>query len=214
MASPLVEALTVQGQGGRPPPNSISPANVLGAYQLASQVAEQNYAEKIAKQNAQFGGLAQIGGAGLAAFGPKAYSGLFGTPASPSLAAGTPAQPGLLSGLWPFGGGQAAVNAPAAGAPAGFASTDAELSGGITGTGGVAAPAATVASDMGLAGAPAAAGTVAGDLAAAPAAGAAGAGLADAGAAAGAGGLADAGAAGASALPDWLASLLPFLAAA
>jgi hypothetical protein len=249
MASPLVEALTMQNNA-HPAQSQIAPTDVVGAYRLASDVAEKNYEQKLAKQNAQFGGLAQMGGAGIAAFGPKAYGGLFGTPGT-GVFGSQEATPGLFGHLW---GGGAAATTPASGAssavsgaaPAvpwspstaglpwpGGATTLADNSvlpaasaptAGGGSVGGIdiaslfpnAAPTASVASDMGLAGATPVAGTVAADMGAGgAAAGAAGADLAAGGAAAaGAGGLADAGATAAAGLPEWLASVLPFLALA
>jgi hypothetical protein len=43
-------------------PGQVAPTNVLGAYQLSSNIAEQNYAQKVAQMNALYGGLAGLGG--------------------------------------------------------------------------------------------------------------------------------------------------------
>ncbi len=236
MASPLVQALSFQNTA-HPTQSGISPTDVLGAYNLASSVKQKEYEAKLAQQNAKFGGLAQLGGAGIAAFGPKAYTALMGS-------SGTAPTTGLIPGM--FGGGAKAATSPLAAATSGapgiqvggasLGLTPEEYAAGNTALASTPAAAAapTVAADIGAASAPvdagglfssifgpsatlasagAGAGTVASDLAAAaPAAGAAGDVLAAGGAAAGAGGIADALAS--AGLPDWLASILPFLAAA
>jgi hypothetical protein len=167
----------------------------LGAYNLASTVKQKEYEAKLAQQNAKFGGMAQLGGAGIAALGPKAYT----------------ATTGILPGM--FGGGATAAGTPAAAAAPTVA---ADIAGASSGTGAAAGMPSWLAAMTpgGLYGAAPEAGTVAADLAAAaPAAtGAAGDALAAGGAAAGAGGIGDMLAS--AGLPEWLASFLPFLAAA
>jgi hypothetical protein len=118
MVSPLVQALSFQNSA-RPAQSPIAPTDVVGSYRLASDIAEKNFEARLAKENAQFGGLAQIGGAGVAAFGPKLGATLFGSPAVAPAAEGTPAVPGLIPGLFGkvFGSGAAAANAPASAVP-------------------------------------------------------------------------------------------------
>lgn len=187
MVSPLVQAMTFQNSVN-PAQSGIAPTDVVGAYKLASDAAEKNYAAKIAAQNAKFGGLAGLGGAGVLAFGPTAAKKLFGSGAS--TAAGVPG---------------AAADATAAGGAAPLAS-GASLGDAATfpfaSLGGDAAGAAfpSVASLGGAGAADAGAGTVAADLAAAAPVAAA-----DAGGAAAAGGAL-------ASMPEWLMALLPFLA--
>lgn len=70
MASPLAQALAFQGSVS-PAQTGIAPTDVVGAYKLASDVAEKNYQAKLAANNAMWGGLAGLGGAGITAFGPS-----------------------------------------------------------------------------------------------------------------------------------------------
>lgn len=211
MASPLVQALSFQN-AAHPAQSGINPTDVVGAYNLASNVAQKNYEAKIAQQNAKFGGMAQLGGAGISALGPKAYTALMGAPATGPLGS-TAATPGLIPGM--FGSGATAASTPAAAAAPtvaadiGAASSPANVGGLFSSMFG---PSATLGS--------AGAGTVASDIAAAaPAAEAGAAGLGDAAAVGGAlgsggalGGIGDAVAS--AGLPEWLASFLPFLALA
>jgi hypothetical protein len=64
--SPLAIAL-MQAQTQQPParPGQISPTDTLGAYQLAGNMAEQQYQAQLNQQNALWGGLASVGGAGI-----------------------------------------------------------------------------------------------------------------------------------------------------
>lgn len=101
MVSPLTQAMMFQGTVN-PAQTGIAPTDVVGAYKLASDVAERNYQAKLAQQNAMWGGLAGLGGAGILGFGPSIAKGLFGTPAVPQ--PGDPGTPGLLSGLFGAGG--------------------------------------------------------------------------------------------------------------
>lgn len=214
MVSPLVQALTFQNTA-KPAQSGIAPTDVLGAYNLASNVAEKNYEAKLAQQNAKFGGLAQLGGSAILAGGPTAYNKLFG--AGAKAAAGAAPSAGSAPGIQ-VGGAALGLTPEEYTAAVGAPST-------------VAAAPPTVAADMTAAASPvdagglfsgifggagtagAGGGAVASDLAAgAPVAAGAGDALAAGGAAAGAGAAGDALAS--SGLPDWLASLLPFLAAA
>lgn len=210
MTSPLVQAMTFQNSVS-PAQTGISPTDVIGSYKLASDVAEKNYQAQLAKQQAMFGGLAGLGGAGILGFGPTIAKKLFGAGVTPATttaatplglggdaAAAAPLDTGATLGNTMsvplgLGGSGATSSLPWPGASAALGAGDGASVAGDLGMGGGAA-----LSDAG-------AGSVAADLAAA-APGVAGAGAADA---AGAGiGTALAG------LPDWLASLLPFLAAA
>lgn len=187
MVSPLVQALSYQNSVN-PSQTGVAPTDVVGAYKLSSDVAEKNYQAKLAANNAMFGGLAGLGGAGVLAFGGPAAKSLFAaTPSAASAAA--PALPSAA--LAPTASGTAAAWPTSFGA-------------GATGLGG----GGSVAADLGATAAP----TVAADLGAAGA-GAAGAGsiAADLGIDAAGAGAAEAAAAG---LPEWLASILPFLALA
>jgi hypothetical protein len=199
VVSPLAQAIAFQN-ASQPAQTGIAPTDVVGAYKLASDVAEKNYQAKMAAQMGMWGGLASLGSAGIRGFAP---AGGYGSALSKLFGSGTPA--GASSGV--------------ASTPAAFAPTDAELSGGITGTGANAPAFGSVAADLGST-APAA-GTVAGDLAGTAGTGAGLGELADLAPAAGgsvAGDLAAlAPAAGATdlaaaSMPEWLAAFLPFLA--
>lgn len=218
MASPLVQALSFQNSA-HPSQSAISPTDVIGAYNLASSVAQKNYEAKLAQQNAKFGGMAQLGGAGIAAFGPKAYTGLMGSAGTapttgviPSMfgagakTAADAAAPTQLSSV--FGGGATAAAAPPTvaadmAAAASPVDTGGLFSGIFGGAGTAGAGTGTVASDLAAA-APELLGTATADASLAPLAGlgitGAGAGIGDAIASLG--------------LPSWLASALPFLALA
>jgi hypothetical protein len=201
MASPLVQALAYQNSVN-PVPSAIAPTDVVSAYKLSTDAAEKNYQAKLAAQNAMWGGLAGIGGAGIQAFGPTAAKSIFGgsTPAA-SAAAPAATMPTSLS-LAPTASG---TSMAWPGIPAASGLADAGTAAGADATGSLAsalAPAAgsTVAADLGLTGAgdvaAAAAPTVAGDLAASGAT-AVGTDLAAAGADA-----------AAASIPEWLAALL------
>lgn len=214
MVSPLTQALAFQ-DSVKPTPSQVYPTNVVGAYNLASNVAEQNYQAQLAKQNAMWGGLAGLGGAGILAFGPKMAANWFGASAAPGAgSAASLASPLAGSGVVPTmplaalsgdTAGSGILTGPAAlGLPANaFASavpgaaTDAAMSGPLSslmagsGLGSIGGDFALA--NLGTAGAADAAGTVGADLAAAAAPAVATDALADAGAAS---------------LPDILAALL------
>lgn len=202
----------------------IGGTDVLGAYNLATNAANTNYAQKLAQQNALWGGLAGLGGSALTAGilrGSLFGGGAGGAAAAP--AAASAAAPAAASAI-PFASGApvAAGYGATAGVPlAGLAPPAAGGSGALSGLttsdvsfldpailGEASAPDAVApaiadtAFDTGTAAVPflgagaAGAGSVAGDLAAAAPV------VADAGA--------DAAAAGGMTLAD----LLPFLFAA
>src|SRR5262249_52324521 len=53
-------------------PTQVAPTNVLGAYDLNSQVAEQNYAQQMQNYSGGLGGLFNLGAAALKTFLPGA----------------------------------------------------------------------------------------------------------------------------------------------
>src|SRR6266481_4937137 len=86
MASPLIQAMTFQNQV-QPAQTGIAPTDVVGAYKLATDAAEKNYAAKIAERNAMWGGLAGLGGAGILSFGPSLAKKWLGSATSSALPA-------------------------------------------------------------------------------------------------------------------------------
>lgn len=198
--SPLATAIAMQ-QAARTPQEQIQPANVLGAYQLASDVAEKNYQAKLQAQMGMWGGLASLGAAGI--LGYPALKKAFASAANAAAPASTSAG-GAAAGSAADTGAAPLVGASDAGAssliPDATAPAAADFS-----IGDIAPSVApTIASDYGLTGA----GTGAASLLGGDAAGAAGSIAADMGAADAAGAVgADAAAA---TLPDWLSGLLAF----
>jgi len=76
--SPLALAL-MPPQPAQARPGTVAPTNVLGAYQLSTQAAEQNYQNQLQAQDALWGGLASLGTAGiLGAAGVPSVQGLVG----------------------------------------------------------------------------------------------------------------------------------------
>src|SRR5580704_8751969 len=65
-------SLSQLAQAPAPPRNQVNPTDMLGAFNLATDTAEKNYQAKLAQQNATWGGLAGLGGAGLLA-APNIY---------------------------------------------------------------------------------------------------------------------------------------------
>jgi hypothetical protein len=183
MVSPLTQAMAFQG-AVNPAQSGIAPTDVVGSYRLASDVAERNYQAKLAANNAMWGGLAGLGGAGITAFGPSIAKNYFGAGVGNAAGAATPAV-----------ASNAAAGAAAPGATGALSFAPESASGfGVDALGGLGT--GSVAADMGLGGGAAAdagAGSVLADLGA----NGAGAGAVDA---------------AASTLPDWLTSFLPFLA--
>lgn len=87
--SPLGMTLAMQPQMTAPREGTVAPTDVLGAYTLATNAANQQYQAKLQQQNAMWGGLAGLGAAGVLA-APNIYksgmlNGLF-TPAASSAA--------------------------------------------------------------------------------------------------------------------------------
>ena len=85
MASPLAQALMMAQQGGTPSQPfhaTVAPTDVQRAYSDYNTAIEQAYRDKVAQQNAMWGGLAQLGGAailgagGLGGLGKGLSSGL------------------------------------------------------------------------------------------------------------------------------------------
>ena len=203
MVSPLAQAIAFQN-AVNPAQSGIAPTDVVGAYKLASDVAEKNYQAKLQQQMGMWGGLASLGAAGIRGFGPTLAQKWWG--AAPAAASGDSS---ILTGGAALGIPQTdfnAANATLSGtwptASAGELSdmTAAPAASSIAADFGTAAPGAgTVASDLaGTAGATGAAdlgaGSIAGDLAATAPADFAAADI------------------GAATMPDWLAAFLPFLA--
>lgn len=77
--SPLAQILAT---ANRPPPvppqATIAPTNVAGIYANNDAQNMDAYKAQIAQQNAMWGGLAALGGAGINAFGPGAGTALKG----------------------------------------------------------------------------------------------------------------------------------------
>lgn len=120
MASPLADILGMQPQQVQPARPNIGPTDVLGAYQLSTNAANQQYLAKLQQQNALWGGLAGIGGAGLQAAilknGLPSLSSLFGG-ATPAAATAAPATMAAVDPAASMGAGLAADGTMAA-APA------------------------------------------------------------------------------------------------
>lgn len=85
MASPLASLLAQAGQAGTNPNPfraTVSPTDVEKAYSDYNAAMDAAYKEKVAQQNAMWGGLAQLGGAailgagGLGGIGKGLSSGL------------------------------------------------------------------------------------------------------------------------------------------
>lgn len=206
MASPLAMALSMQN-AVNPSQSPIQPADVLGAYKLSSQVAEQNYQAKLQQMQALWGGLASLGAAGILGFGPSLAKKYFGTQAAnaatPASTAAAPASAAPAAGSADAGaaaatGDSAAVAPDLANATAAMDSAALPSEFSIGSVAPSVAP--SIAADYGLTGAGSGLGALGADVT-----GAAGSIAADMGAGA-------AGDAAAAATPDFLASFLPFLA--
>lgn len=85
MASPLAQMLAqASASGANPTPfhSTVAPTDVEKAYSDYNAAMEQAYKDKVAQQNAMWGGLAQLGGAailgagGLGGLGKGLSSGL------------------------------------------------------------------------------------------------------------------------------------------
>ena len=174
--SPLGIALMMQQPTPAPNPGKVAPTDVQGAFNASTQEANTQYQAKLAQQNALWGGLAGLGGAGIIGASKipaiqNAVGSWLGGGAgagSSDLASGASTVGNWLSdpafsSLLPasMGGGSASTLAPGAAAATGWAPTAA----------GAADAGATGAADAGSVAAADAAGTAA-----------AGAGAADAGA--------------------------------
>jgi hypothetical protein len=156
--SPLGVALMQAQQPMTPArPGTVNPTDWLGAYNLSANIAEQQYQQKLAQQNALWGGLAGLGGAGIIAApkllgsgGPFSAGGVFGPAASAAPAAATAP---VAGGTWwgasnagiPYLAGSTATTDALAAAPA-AADTVAAAD--------VAAPVAADAAGTALAGLP------------------------------------------------------------
>jgi len=155
MVSPLSQAIAFQNSVN-PAQSGIAPTDVVGSYKLASDAAEKNYQAKLAANNALWGGLAGLGGAGIMAFGPSAAKSFFGQGAAT-------VAPSAATAAAPVASDAAATATPSVlGALPGMGDAVASpLMAGLTDAGSIAAP--TVAADLAAtapeAGAAAAAGT-------------------------------------------------------
>jgi len=184
--SPLALSLAYQQPITQPPHANVAPTDVLGAYNLSTNAANQQYLAKLQQQNAMWGGLAGLGGAGLQAYMLRG-SGLFGggTPAAGgAISTGTPVAnaAGDITGY--LGVGPTAAGLPAASSVFDTGAAGVPLAGLDASSIGADAAAPAVWDLTGAAGAGAldAGTTVGADLAATGAADALGAGAADAGA--------------------------------
>lgn len=78
-ASPLAQILAEANRAPPTPPQAnISPTNVAGIYANNDAQNMDAYKAQIAQQNAQWGALAALGGAGINAFAPGAGTALKG----------------------------------------------------------------------------------------------------------------------------------------
>lgn len=89
MSSPLAQVLAMANRPPPAPPQmTVQPTNVAGIYANNDAQNMDAYKAQIAQQNAQFGGLAQLGAAGIGAAGKAGlFSGL-GASAAPDISAG------------------------------------------------------------------------------------------------------------------------------
>lgn len=79
MSSPLAQVIAEANRPApAPTPSTIAPTNVAGIYNNYAQQQEQQYKDQLAQNNAMWGGLATLGGAGISAFGPGIFSGIKG----------------------------------------------------------------------------------------------------------------------------------------
>jgi hypothetical protein len=70
MPSPLAQVLAQANRPAPPPPQpTIQPTNVAGIYANNDAQKMAEYQAQLAQQNAQFGGLASLGSAGIGALG-------------------------------------------------------------------------------------------------------------------------------------------------
>lgn len=77
--SPLAQVLAVANRPPQAPPQAtVAPTNVAGIYANNDAQNMDAYKAQIAQQNAQWGALASLGGAGINAFAPGAGSALKG----------------------------------------------------------------------------------------------------------------------------------------
>jgi hypothetical protein len=214
--SPLAEMLQMQQPITPHTPTQITPTDVTGAYQLATNAANQNYIARLNQQNALWGGLAGIGSAGITVT-PKLYEAMHPAAAAASSAA-TPAASTAAGAPLPILGGTAPAASNALDTT--MLGYDAAVPGATT----AATAGVPIATDLGAADAgtgltDALAGTTAA-TAGTPLATLLGGGAADAGTDASIAGLTDlaAGGAGAAGAADasgmTLADLMPFLFAA
>jgi hypothetical protein len=95
MTSPLVSILAQANKpAAAPTPATLYPTNVASIYNNYDQAQMDAYKARLAQQNAEFGGLASLGSAGISIL-PKVFGGAAKT--------GAAATTGGLSSVLPFG---------------------------------------------------------------------------------------------------------------
>lgn len=75
MASPLAMVLGQQAPAQATPTPTVAGTNVAGIFKDSYDAAMEKYKADMARNNAMWGGLAGLGGAGITAFGPKLFGG-------------------------------------------------------------------------------------------------------------------------------------------
>lgn len=90
MSSPLAQILAMaQRPAPAPPQTTVAPTNVAGIYANNDAQKMDAYKAQVAQQNAQFGGLASLGSAGISALGKSGLlSGLGAAGAGADVSAG------------------------------------------------------------------------------------------------------------------------------
>lgn len=99
MASPLATILAHQAPAQNMPTPNVNPTDVSGIYKSSYDAAMEKYKADMARNNAMWGGLAGLGGAGIQAFGPKLFGAATGAPAAQTGIAGMIAEAPWLMAL-------------------------------------------------------------------------------------------------------------------
>jgi hypothetical protein len=95
--SPLAQILAQANRPAPAPPQAtIAPTNVAGIYANNDAQKMDAYKAQLAQQNAEFGGLASLGSAGIGVLGKGLFS------SAPAAAAGATGGTSALSSLLPF----------------------------------------------------------------------------------------------------------------
>lgn len=101
MSSPLAQILAQANKPApAPTPATVYPTNVASIYNNYDQAQMDAYKAQVAAQNAQFGGLASLGSAGISAL-PKVLGGLGTAAAGAGADVSGTALAGLLAELGP-----------------------------------------------------------------------------------------------------------------